>query len=106
MTSIIVRPRRAGKTYESVQWVLAGQRTDSYPGWSRVLLTGSIQEAERIRSAHPELEYRQVFSWSEWQAARLGKKPVEVGIDNADMILSTILQQQVGLITMNGVVAP
>jgi len=100
--NIIVRPRQAGKTHEIVQWVLAGEKTDSYPGWTRVLLAISIAEAGRIRDAYPDLDYRQVFSWYEWQGARLGPKPVEVAIDNVDLVLQHILRQPVALATTTG----
>ena len=102
MTQIIVRPRQAGKTHAAVEWVLEGEATDSYPGWTRVLLTQSITEADRVRQAFPELDYRQVFSFNEWRNARLGAKPVEVAVDNADMILASLLGQTPSRITMTG----
>jgi hypothetical protein len=99
--NIIVRPRQAGKTYEAVQWVLEGEQTDSYPGWSRVLLCHTLQEADRIRKDFPALDYRQVFSWREWRERHPGLKPVEVAVDNADLILGQVLNQSPSLMTIN-----
>jgi hypothetical protein len=102
MTKIIARPRQAGKTHEAVQWVLAGEQTDSYPNWSRVLLCHSIEESIRIRSSFPELDYRQVFSYEEWRKARLGNKPVEVAVDNADILIERVVGQRASVVTISG----
>lgn len=102
MSQIIVRPRQAGKTFVAVKWVLAGEATDSYPGWSRVLIAHSIAEADRIRRDYPDLDYRQVFPWDEWKNARLGRKPVEVLVDNADTVLTRLLGQPIAGATWSG----
>lgn len=99
---VIVRPRQAGKTYGLVQWVLAGEETDSYPGWSRVLLCQTFEQANRIRQLYPALDYRQVFSFHEWTWTRLGARPVEVVVDNADQILESILGQRIEMVSMTG----
>lgn len=98
---VIVRGRQAGKTYDLVQWVKQGDETNSYPGWSRVILTHSIAEAERIRDLY-DLDYRQVFSAEEWRTARLGLKPVEVAVDNAELILASYLRNYPTQIAMTG----
>lgn len=98
---VIVNGRQAGKTYALMKWVKEGEKTDSYPGWSRVLLTHSLAEAQRLRTLY-DLDYRQVFSISEWKTARLGRKPVDVAVDNADMILAHMIGQYPSRVTMTG----
>ena len=93
--------RQAGKTYTLVEWVKEGVETDSYPGWSRVLLTHSLDEAQRLRTRY-DLDYRQVFFVGEWQRARLGRKPVQVALDNADLVLMAYLGQMPSQITVTG----
>lgn len=102
---IIVRPRQMGKTHAMVQWVLEGERTDSYPGWSRVILTPDIRQADYLRAQYPNLDYRQVFSWQEWRDARLGYRPVDVAVDNAEMILASIIRHTPAVVSMTGTVA-
>lgn len=98
---VIVSGRQAGKTYALVQWVKGGEQTDSYPGWSRVILTHNLVEAARLRAIY-DLDYRQVFSVEEWRGAHLGKKLVEVGVDNADLVLSSYIGQTPRQITITG----
>jgi len=98
---VIVNGRQAGKTYALVQWVKEGEQTNSYPGWSRVILTHTIDEAQRLRGLY-ELDYRQVFSVSEWRTARLGRRPVDVALDNADLVLASYLGQMPAKIAMTG----
>jgi len=98
---VFARGRQAGKTYTLVEWVKEGVETDSYPGWSRVLLTHSLDEAQRLRTRY-ELDYRQVFFVGEWQRARLGRKPVQVALDNADLVLMNVLGQMPSQITVTG----
>jgi len=98
---VIVNGRQAGKTHALVQWVKEGEQTDSYPGWTRVILTHSLEEAQRLRNLY-DLEYRQVFSMGEWKNARLGRKPVDVAVDNVDMILAHMIGQYPSQVAMTG----
>lgn len=98
---VTVNGRQSGKTYALVQWVKEGVETDSYPGWSRVILTHTIDEAIRLRADY-DLDYRQVFSVEEWRSARLGHLPVEVGVDNADLFLHRLIGQRPSRVTMTG----
>jgi hypothetical protein len=99
--NVIVNGRQSGKTYRLIQWVKEGEQTDSYPGWSRILLCHSLDEAQRLRTQY-DLDYRQVFSVSEWQHARKGRKPVEVALDNADLVLGMLLGQRPSYISLTG----
>lgn len=103
---VAVRPRRAGKTTEAVEWVMAGEPTDSYPFWTRVLLTPTIEAADQARRQFPALDYRQVFAWSEWRSARLGARPVEVALDNADILIAQTIGQVARFVTITGRVTP
>lgn len=98
---VIVNGRQAGKTHALMKWVKEGEETDSYPGWSRVILTHSLEEAQRLRTLY-DLDYRQVFSVNEWKNARLGRKPVDVAVDNADLILAHMIGQYPSQVAMTG----
>lgn len=91
MMKFLIQPRRAGKTHKLVHWVLEGEKTASYPGWSRVLITPTMQRAAAVRREYPMLDYRQVFYLGEWQKARLGAGHVEVALDDADDVLRALL---------------
>lgn len=98
---VLAWPRKWGKTYALVRWVKQGNKTNSYPFWDRVIITFNLREADRLRKDHG-LDYRQVFSAEEWQHARKGSKPVEVGIDNVDILLRS-MYGDVEMITVTGV---
>ena len=98
---VIARGRQAGKTYDLVQWVKQGEETDWYPGWSRILLCHSLEEAQRIRRSY-DLDYRQVFAVSEWKTARMARRDVEIAVDNADMVLASYLGQHPTQISVTG----
>ena len=98
---VIVNGRQSGKTHTLVEWIKEGEETDSYPGWSRILLCHSLEEAQRIRQLY-DLDYRQVFAVSEWKTARMGRKPVDIAVDNVDLILTSYLGQHPAQIAMTG----
>lgn len=98
---VIVRPRRAGKTHELLEWVKQGERTDSYPGWSRIILTHTLDEAQRLRTRE-DMYYHQVFSVGEWQSARIGYPSPEIGVDNLDIIVADYLRQMPTVVSMTG----
>lgn len=114
-TQWLIRGRGQYKTTTAVEWVKQGKRTKKWPGWSRVLITHNMQEADRLRNTMREvlgLDYHQVFFWDEWiqSAHGLVGGRVEVAIDNADIILNYLLTRRthvsVGLITATGYPVP
>jgi hypothetical protein len=103
---LIVGGRRAGKTEASLKWVEQAVPTSSYPYWSRVLLTVSLNEADRLRgvlkarargrgwnSTMVGLCYNMVYSVYEWRKTTTGIEPVELLLDNADMYLQEVIGQ-------------
>jgi hypothetical protein len=77
-----------------------GKKQDmSYPFWSRIVLVPDINQAQIFRKQH-DLDYHQVFTFGEWMNARRGHLPVEIAIDNADMVLSQMLHCKVHLISV------
>jgi hypothetical protein len=102
MQGVLVRPRQAGKTHALVQWVKEGEATNSYPFWSRIILTPSIEQAMRLREEYEDLDYNQVFAWIEWSTMRRGSLPVEVAVDNLDMIVAEHLRQAPAVVTWTG----
>ena len=91
-----IADRGHGKTTDLITWVKLGNVTTSYPGWSRIILEPTQQMADQLRGGSAKnnkygLDYHQVFYWDEWVQARgrmLDK--VEIGLDNADIILNMI----------------
>jgi hypothetical protein len=82
-----------GKTQELVNWVKEGVQTDSYPGWSRILIVPNREQATFIYSTYKkELEdiHHRVYFLEEWQRAHLGGEKVEIALDNADMVLQRL----------------
>ena len=100
---VVVRPRRAGKTNELIEWVKQGEKRRAYPFWTRIILTYSMQEAERLRKTPAfGLDYHQVFSAKEWRNRYRGTKPLEVGVDNADILLRMFVDENITRVTMTG----
>lgn len=98
---IIVRPRQGGKTRELIRWVKEGKPTGSYPFWSRIILCHTFDEAQRLRT-EGSLEYRQVFSVREWRQSHIGPDPMEIAVDNVDLVLMDYLGMMPSHITLNG----
>lgn len=90
MIKLVAKPRRQGKTQAAIDWVLAGQRVDGYPGWSRVLLVHNVQEALRLRGEY-NLDPKQVYTLHEWQRAHNVNPETEVGIENLDLYLHNLI---------------
>lgn len=88
---VVVGDRNTGRTTTLVGWVLQGQPVRGYPFWSRVLLVADIRRADQVRRAYPELDYRQVFAFTEWATAHGTNPDVEVAIDDAEMALAALL---------------
>lgn len=89
---LIYRRRQGGKTYELVQWVKEGEPLDKYPGWSRVILTYTEQDAKRIRREY-DLEYHQVYAYRDLRDMHgAHRHNFKVGVDNADLLLQQLLR--------------
>src|SRR5262245_2985468 len=97
---VITGGRRCGKTTKSLEWVEQGSRTDSYPFWSRVLVVVNAQEADRLRAElrrryrsrrqfdiATDSVYNMVYCVEEWRRATFGREPVEIRVENADLVL-------------------
>lgn len=99
---IIALNRSEGKTTKLVEWVKQGEPVEYYPGWTRIILCIDFKEADRVRKTF-DLDYTQVFSFNEWTRARLGlHKTIEVGIDDADEMLQSIIGRgTLEIITVN-----
>jgi hypothetical protein len=90
---IYVGDRGDGKTHALIEWVKEGQTRASYPGWTRVLITHTLREAERLRGyGNPyRLDYRQVFSVHEWRTGRFVREGLQIAVDNVDLVLNELL---------------
>ena len=84
--------RRAGKTTQAFAWVSHGVRTDTYPGWSRVLVLPNLAMMEHHRvDWWPRLEDfdHRVYTAEDWEGVYRGHRldDVEVCIDDLDHFL-------------------
>lgn len=85
--------RRTGKTTRLIEWL----REDE----GRVMITFSHMEENRLKREFPELS-TQIVDWESYQNRyRQGRKIKEVGIDNADMILQSMIPEQIKIISIS-----
>lgn len=93
-------PRGAGKTTRLIQWLSEDNR--------RILLTFSRSEAERLQATYDKEDRlgfsQRICTFSDYIerrgiAWRSGQNN-EVGIDNADIILQTMIQDNLSLISV------
>lgn len=102
---LIHRPRQNGKTSELIEWVKGGAEVPGYPGWSRVLLVSSLQQADLLRGLDHgrPLAYHQVFTFDEWRdRARYGRsRDVEVAVDNAEEALALYFGERPAVVSIN-----
>jgi hypothetical protein len=101
---VFVSGRQTGKTHLLAEWAKNGTRVDSYPGWSRIILTTDLREADRLRGpGNPfGLDYHQVFSVTEWRNGRFRFPDLQVGVDNIDIVLAGLLRSRVDVGTITG----
>jgi hypothetical protein len=93
-----ISERQEGKTEHLIEWVKQGNKVNFYPGWDRVILVASLQEADRLRGGDPAtnkygLEYHQVYALDEWVTRYPGSVlgPVQIGVDNVEHFLNRTL---------------
>lgn len=103
---VLVRERQEGKTASLVNWLQQGERTDRYPGWSRVLVVIDERERARLReeywSSIEDIDHR-LWTYAEWTGLRPGhKRGVEVAVDNLDLLLAELGLPGVTVISMTG----
>lgn len=106
---VLLSGRRSGKTEHLIKWLASGKCVDFYPGWSRIVLTATLEEADQLRKGvlrerfPDEDTYRWVFSVQEWQHGHIpNRHAVEIGVDNADLILATALGVMPHVMTITG----
>lgn len=67
---------------------------------NRILLTFSVQEADRLKHLYPELA-NSIFYWEIWLRDQYGTgQEKEIGIDNADYILQNYLKHPIEKMTL------
>lgn len=96
---IYALPRGTGKTRKAVEWLVEGTGTNSYPGWTRVLVVHSVQAhlmlRNELRNQIPDIDHR-LFNWKEWCDARAIDPDTEVLIDELEMMFPHIPGRLVG----------
>lgn len=102
---VLYWPRRSGKTTKLALWVKEGERTDSYPGWNRVMLVPTAQEALHVRQQY-KLDSHQIFSFDEWRTAYARAFPadarIEVAVDRAETLIHDLVMGR-GTVTYAGI---
>ena len=85
-------PRASGKTTRMTEWLAADE--------SRILITCSHDEENRLKWLYPKLKHR-IVDWESYQHRHMhGNAMNEIAIDNADTILQSQLRQKIALVTM------
>lgn len=100
-----ILPRQMGKTTRLIKWLLEDN--------SRIIITFSEHEADRIKRYYfrsdgvfrPKIkksDFKRILSMQEYMEKKtMGyKKPLNIGIDNADIILQNIFWDRIEKITM------
>jgi hypothetical protein len=97
----IILDQGEGKTTKLIKWVKQGHEINTWPYWSRIIITHTMQNADLLRNTMRKehgmdrigLDYHQVFFLGEWQNRGQGaqRESVEVGLDNADLVLQEVL---------------
>lgn len=87
--------RQIGKTYKLIEWVEEGYDQGSN-GWSRIILTTSEQEAERVRRIlKGRNRDKNVDGWvasaENWNKSPARLHGTAIAVDNLDMILRHML---------------
>lgn len=105
----LIRDRQQGKTTDLIEWVKQGEKTNRYPGWSRILVAANMQRADQLRGGDPTdpnhptgLEYQQVFFVDELLNAHRIDPDVELALDDADTILQGMFRNRVGITAATG----
>jgi hypothetical protein len=92
---VIARPRRAGKTHEMVQRLIAEP--------DAILIVHCAEEARRLEHVHPELSGRVVSAQAASSGYTRGRRRGSVYVDNADIVLASLLHvDRVDLVTTTG----
>jgi hypothetical protein len=101
LLGVLVTDRHEGKTNALVEWVRAGQRSDLYPFWTRVLVVPLRRRAQEVRERFG-LDSHQVFDLHVWREARGINRDVEVAVDDVDELLRGWLPGRVARVSMTG----
>lgn len=105
---VFLTGRRGGKTTKAIAWVAEGERTKGYPGWTRVLVTATYLERERLRKEHwgtlEDVDHR-VYDLDTWCRAFGLARSTEVCLDDFGLLhapLYAIIPGTVTHVTMTG----
>lgn len=94
--------RRSGKTEKMIDWFLGDPR-------NRIIVTNNKEQAEYLKKMIRERMgdrfpyYPQIISYHDSGYLLRGSRNFEVGIDNLDLILSTLFRNSVEFVTVTGV---
>lgn len=88
-------PRCGGKTTRLIEWLREDKK--------RVMLTFNKQEKFRLQKQYEDVA-TQIFEWMEWRSKQSPFQRSgfpEIGIDNADLILSEVVASPIARITIS-----
>jgi hypothetical protein len=107
-----VGDRRSGKSTQLLWWVLDGKKASGYPGWTRVLVTPSMQMAEVTKRMAVELRpdttwgdldlAHRIYSLHEWENAHGVRDETKVAFDNVEFMLPKV-PGRVTALSMTGI---
>lgn len=84
---LLAADRQTGKSTQAFAWVSHGERTDGYPGWTRVLVLAHHRAYDLWRRQYWErledFDHR-VYCLNNWMGARSVRPSTEVCVDDLD----------------------
>jgi hypothetical protein len=90
---VIVTGRRGGKTTAMLAWMRENPEA--------VCICTSAFEAGRLAKENPDIDKGRFLTADNARAGLLGRHPLQVGLDNADLILARFLGVMPDRITVN-----
>jgi hypothetical protein len=114
LVSTLLAGRQEGKTTRLIEWLLQGERIDSWPSWSRVLIVAEARQIEPIRSNYTAADQqlreqgcvgglgKVVLSVGSYSLHRLRLSDVEVAVDNAEDLITQQLGFRPDVVSMTG----
>lgn len=102
-TEFHIAGRGAGKTYDLMEWVM-----DPDPKEWRIVVVHSVEERTRLRNQYgtkvgqAHIQTMSTIMRKDFGRAIPADHRILVGVDNVEMVLSELLQHDIGRITGNG----
>lgn len=87
------KTRQSGKTTRLISWLAGSEK--------RVMIVSSLAEKDGLIQRFPFAPVKtQVFTMSEWEKMRHGRRDYELAVDNAEFVLERLLGSPIARMSM------